>query len=124
VYLRDETALEALASALGGRLLQPVFSLCPRCFLPPRPPIDAMIGLWEGPPLGAWEWDIVPADLIVREAGGVATDLAGTPLRYNQPVPRFDSGLIVAADPGLHRGLVAALRRYRDRPVDAPAPPS
>jgi len=47
----------------------------------------------------------------VREAGGAATDLAGAPLRYNQPEPRFASGLIVAAEPVLHRRLVAALRR-------------
>ena len=104
------TALEAVTAALDGRLLQPVFSLCPRCFLPPDPPIDAMIGLWTDAALGAWEWDIAPADLIVREAGGAATDLAGAPLRYNRAVPRFDAGLIVATDPGLHRSLLAALR--------------
>jgi fructose-1,6-bisphosphatase/inositol monophosphatase family enzyme len=105
------TALEAVAGALGARLLQAAFSLCPRCFLPPDPPIDAMIGLPAGPPLDAWEWDIAPADLIVREAGGAATDLAGAPLRYNQAAPRFGAGLIVAADPGLHRDVVAALGR-------------
>lgn len=104
-------ALEAVASRVGGRLLQATFSLCPRCFLPLRPAIDAMIGLSAGAPLDAWEWDVAPIDLIVREAGGAATDLAGVPLRYNQPVPRFASGLIVAADPGLHRRLVAALGR-------------
>jgi fructose-1,6-bisphosphatase/inositol monophosphatase family enzyme len=49
-------------------------------------------------------------DLIVREAGGAATDLNGGALRYNQPEPRFASGLVIAADPGLHRALVAALR--------------
>jgi fructose-1,6-bisphosphatase/inositol monophosphatase family enzyme len=103
-------ALEAVAGALGARLLQATFSLCPRCFLPPDPPIDAMIGLPAGAPLDAWEWDIAPADLIVREAGGAATDLAGAPLRYNQAAPRFGSGLVVAADRGLHRDLVAALR--------------
>jgi 3'-phosphoadenosine 5'-phosphosulfate (PAPS) 3'-phosphatase len=103
-------ALEAVAGALGARLLQPAFSLCPRCFLSPSPSIDAMVGLPAGTPLDAWEWDVAPADLIVREAGGAASDLGGAPLRYNQPVPRFASGLLVAADPGLHRSLVAALR--------------
>jgi 3'-phosphoadenosine 5'-phosphosulfate (PAPS) 3'-phosphatase len=104
-------AVAAVATAVEGRLLQPDFSLCPRCFLPPRSSIDAMIGLSAGPPLDVWEWDIAPLDLIVREAGGAASDLTGAPLRYNQPVPRFDSGLIVAADPVLHRSLVDAFRR-------------
>jgi len=68
-----------------------------------------MIGLSAERPLDAWEWDIAPTDLIVREAGGAATDLAGAPLRYNRSVPRFASGLVVAADPVLHRSLIEAL---------------
>jgi 3'-phosphoadenosine 5'-phosphosulfate (PAPS) 3'-phosphatase len=105
------TALGAVVRAVDGRLLQATFSLCPRCFLPPSPAIEAMVGLPTAAPIDAWEWDIAPADLIVREAGGAATDLTGAPLRYNQPEPRFGSGLIIAADPALHEGLVAALRR-------------
>ena len=105
------TALGAVVRAVDGRLLQPTFSLCPRCFLPPSPSIDAMVGLPGGTPIEACEWDVAPADLIVREAGGAATDLTGAPLRYNQPEPRFGSGLIIAADPVLHEGLVAALSR-------------
>src|SRR5262249_5091580 len=75
--------------------------------------IDAMVGLPAGPPVEAWEWDIAPADLIVREAGGAATDLDGAPLRYNRAEPRFGSGLIIAADAALHRRLLAALRPPR-----------
>jgi myo-inositol-1(or 4)-monophosphatase len=101
--------LEAVARRLDGRLLQATFSLCARCFVPPRASIDAMIGLPTGVPLDAWEWDIAPADLIVREAGGAATDLTGAALRYNQPEPRFASGLIIAADPVLHGRVVSAL---------------
>jgi len=103
------TALGAVVRAVDGRLLEPTFSLCPRCFLPPSPLIEAMVGLPAGTPIEAWEWDLAPADLIVREAGGAATDLTGAPLRYNQPEPHFGSGLVIAADPGLHRGLLAAL---------------
>ena len=51
--------------------------------------------------------DIAPVDLIVREAGGAASDLTGAPLRYNRPEPRFGSGLIIAADPDLHRDIVS-----------------
>jgi fructose-1,6-bisphosphatase/inositol monophosphatase family enzyme len=103
-------ALRAVAGAVGGELLVPTFSLCPRCFVPPAPAVDAVLGVPAGAPLGAWEWDVAPLDLIVREAGGAATDLAGAPLRYNRPWPRFDGGLIVAADATLHARLLAALR--------------
>ncbi len=103
-------ALEAAASALGATLLEATWSLCPRCFVPPSASIDAMVGLSVGRAVDASEWDIAPVDLIVREAGGAATDPRGAPLCYNQPSPSFASGLIIAADPGLHRDLVAALR--------------
>jgi 3'-phosphoadenosine 5'-phosphosulfate (PAPS) 3'-phosphatase len=102
--------LGPVVRAVDGRLLRPTFSLCPRCFLPPSPAIEAMIGLPAGAPIEAWEWDVAPADLIVREAGGAATDLTGAPLRYNRPDPHFGSGLIIAADPALHAGLLTALR--------------
>jgi myo-inositol-1(or 4)-monophosphatase len=117
------SVLEHVARALGGRLLQATFSLCPRCFVPPEPSIDAMIGLSAGPPLDAWEWDMAPLDLIVREAGGAVTDLTGAPLRYNRPVPRFASGLIAAADPALHRRLVEALLGRGPARADASAWP-
>ena len=104
-----------MAAAVNGSVLQAEFSLCPRCFLPPGPPIDAMVGLPGGAPLAAWEWDIAAVDLIVREAGGAASDVAGAPLRYNKPDPRFAEGLVIAADPALHRDLIAALGRPTGR---------
>jgi len=100
-----------VATAVKGTAIEVEFSLCPRCFLPPHSAIDAMVGLAAGAPLEAWEWDIAAVDLIVREAGGAASDLAGGPLRYNKPDPRFADGLVIAADPVLHRDLFAALRR-------------
>jgi myo-inositol-1(or 4)-monophosphatase len=36
------------------------------------------------------EWDLCAAALVVREAGGRATQGDGSPLRFNQPVPAFD----------------------------------
>jgi fructose-1,6-bisphosphatase/inositol monophosphatase family enzyme len=105
-------ALEAVAAAVNGSLVQADWSLCPRCFAAANPSIDALVGLPAGGPIGAWEWDIAPVDLIVREAGGAASDLTGGPLRYNRPEPRFGSGLIIAADPDLHRDLVSAVRGF------------
>lgn len=104
-------ALEAVATGVNASVLRPEFSLCPRCFVPPQPSIDAIVGLPVAAPIRAWEWDIAAIDLIVREAGGAASDLGGAPLRYNQPEPRFASGLVIAADADLHRDLTAALPR-------------
>ena len=64
-----------------------------------------------GAPLEAWEWDVAAVDLIVREAGGAASDVSGAPLRYNKPDPRFVGGLVIASGPALHRDVVAALQR-------------
>jgi 3'-phosphoadenosine 5'-phosphosulfate (PAPS) 3'-phosphatase len=106
-------ALAGVAAAVGGRLVQAEFSLCPRCFGPGPPAVDAIIGLPVAPPLAAWEWDLAPGDLILREAGGAVTDLDGAPLRYNRPRPALEDGLVLAAGPDLHRALIAALARAR-----------
>jgi myo-inositol-1(or 4)-monophosphatase len=46
------------------------------------------------------EWDVAAADLIVSEAGAVATDHLGRPFTYNKPVP-VQSSLVCAA-PAIH----------------------
>jgi len=46
-------------------------------------------------------WDIAPGLLLVREAGGIATDLRG-----NQADPQ--SGCLVAASPAIHRAFMEA----------------
>jgi myo-inositol-1(or 4)-monophosphatase len=55
----------------------------------------------------AWDWDIAAADLIVREAGGVLTDLEKKKPAYNSPLPRH--GALGAAPVALHDALIAAL---------------
>lgn len=62
------------------------------------------------------EWDIAAGALIVEEAGGVVTDLAGQRRRFNRPDPSM-RGLIAGA-PGVHARLVA---RARDLPPPDPA---
>ncbi|KAB0265615.1 3'(2'),5'-bisphosphate nucleotidase CysQ [Microvirga brassicacearum] len=54
------------------------------------------------------DWDIAAADLILREAGGVLTDLAGEPVAYNQPHPKH--GEMVAAGAWLHPRVIEAMR--------------
>lgn len=55
----------------------------------------------------SWEWDIAAGDLILREAGGQATDRLGQDLRFNNPVPLLNG--VVAGPPALHKELIAAL---------------
>jgi len=53
-------------------------------------------------------WDIAAGSLIVTEAGGVITDLAGGP-NYNQPPYSF-----VAAGPAIHPQMLDILREARE----------
>jgi myo-inositol-1(or 4)-monophosphatase len=61
----------------------------------------------------ACDWDIAAADLIVHEAGGRLSDLAGRALNYNGPDPRH--GVLLAAPRRLHGELVEATRRAREK---------
>lgn len=63
---------------------------------------DAMLTLRP-----AWEWDIAAGALIVAEAGGIATDRRGGPLRFNAVHPQTDG--VIATGPALHSQLLAAL---------------
>jgi myo-inositol-1(or 4)-monophosphatase len=46
------------------------------------------------------EWDVCAGALIVQEAGGLVTELVGTPLKYNQPRPKVRG--ILAGAPHAH----------------------
>jgi myo-inositol-1(or 4)-monophosphatase len=59
----------------------------------------------------ARDWDIAAADLILREAGGRVTDLAGGPVIYNRAEPVH--GELAAAGAGLHPRVIAAMRAGR-----------
>lgn len=50
------------------------------------------------------EWDVCAGALIVQEAGGVATDLFGEPLRYNRPFPKV-KGILAGAPDAYRRAL-------------------
>ena len=56
------------------------------------------------------DWDIAAADIIVQEAGGALTTLAGDTLVYNSREARH--GALVAAGPGRHRRAVAITRTW------------
>ena len=52
-------------------------------------------------------WDVAAGALIVREAGGVVTDIGGGPLRHDAPQTLASNGL-------LHDEMVEAMRRLID----------
>jgi myo-inositol-1(or 4)-monophosphatase len=61
------------------------------------------------------EWDICAGTLLVEEAGGRVTDLAGGPLVFNQPSP-LRPGMI-ASNGALHDGLLALIAELGRAPT-------
>lgn len=57
------------------------------------------------------DWDLAASDLLVHEAGGLLTDLAGRPLLYNQTQPVH--GALVSAGRARHAVLIELLRERR-----------
>jgi myo-inositol-1(or 4)-monophosphatase len=53
------------------------------------------------------DWDLAAADLLVHEAGGTLTALAGATIAYNRPVPRH--GMLIAAGRDRHAALIRLL---------------
>jgi myo-inositol-1(or 4)-monophosphatase len=53
------------------------------------------------------DWDLAAADLLVHEAGGALTPLAGGAIGYNRPVPRH--GMLIAAGRDRHAALIGLL---------------
>ena len=64
---------------------------------------DAMLTLRD-----CWEWDIAAGELIVRNAGGLASDRAGLKMQFNNPHPKVPGCL--AAGPALHPLILDELR--------------
>ena len=58
------------------------------------------------------DWDLAAADLLVQEAGGAVTDLAGASITYNRPDPVH--GTLIAAGADCHRALIELLRDRRN----------
>lgn len=65
---------------------------------------DAMITLRD-----CWEWDIAAGELIVRQAGGTATDMRNKPLLFNNPRPMTFG--CIAAGAELHPQIQSRLKQ-------------
>lgn len=61
-------------------------------------------GYWE---ISIHPWDIAAGTLLVREAGGIVTDLLGNPNYFKPPYAA------VAAAPGIHLKIITGLNRNR-----------
>jgi len=61
--------------------------------------------------VNAYDWDLAAADLLVHEAGGVMTNLAGETLVYNLHDPVH--GAILAAGHARHSAMLALVRARR-----------
>jgi len=58
------------------------------------------------------DWDLAAGDLIIHEAGGLATDHLGRTFLYNRPIPQQRS--LVCAGPALHSLLLERLAHIED----------
>jgi myo-inositol-1(or 4)-monophosphatase len=61
---------------------------------------------------GSHDWDLAAADLLVHEAGGVLTTLAGESLTYNQPKPVHTA--LVASGRSCHGTLITLVSNGSD----------
>jgi 3'-phosphoadenosine 5'-phosphosulfate (PAPS) 3'-phosphatase len=104
-------AVDRIAARLGGRPAVTITTNArPFDLLRPDRPYDALVGLIQSADqTSGKEWDFAAIDLIVREAGGIFSDLKGRPHRYNKPDTRNRGGILVAPDPETHGRLVDAI---------------
>lgn len=101
---RTEVAAGELEPFAGTWTVEPVGSIAHK--LARVASGEAGLTLSRGPKA---EWDVCAGTLLVEEAGGVATDLAGRPLRFNRA--RTAVAGIVAGAPGCHRRALEQLER-------------
>ena len=96
--------LDRLAALAPDALPQPkVFTLALRLSRVAQGAFDAALAA-----PGSHDWDLAAADLLVHEAGGVLTDLAGQQLCYNRP--HVVHGALIAAGPARHATLIDLVR--------------
>ena len=101
------------------RRLDSLAALEPRIVTAPRIPslalriarvaTGALDGTFVAP--NSCDWDLAAADLLVHEAGGLVTTLAGESLLYNRPDPVH--GALVAAGRARHARLIDLIRDRR-----------
>ena len=104
VILGSRHVVETAAGPLPATEFRKMNSIAYRMALVAAGTVDATLAM-----SGECDWDTAAAEILVSEAGGTVTDLAGDTIRYNREVPRH-SGVIVAGAK-LHGDLLGLLRR-------------
>ena len=124
-YFGAPAIVPALEAALADLPLDHVAVIGPgfhpRHFFPAGggpPAFDVFIAGVTDEWLSGGEWDAVVTDLIVREAGGMFSDLWGEPHEYNKPVARNRYGYVASVEPQLHLDVLAHLHAFR--PAEKP----
>jgi 3'(2'), 5'-bisphosphate nucleotidase len=93
----------------GGPVTTPL-GVTVRRFIPPDHSADALVGYYvNGRESMAWEWDFAASEIVVREAGGIVSDVWGRRHRYNKANPRNFGGIVLSVDPETHRRVLDAL---------------
>lgn len=96
--------LDWLAAIAPGFVLEPkVFSLALRLARVAQGRFDVAFAA-----ANSNDWDLAAADLLVHEAGGALTTIAGEVIIYNRPTPTHD--WLLAAGRSRHRALGEILR--------------
>jgi myo-inositol-1(or 4)-monophosphatase len=70
-------------------------------------------GFWER---NVWPWDVAAGSLMIEEAGGAITDMAGG-------AQHVMAGHVVCGGPGVHRELLEIVRRYPALSAPRPVAP-
>ena len=59
-------------------------------------------------------WDHAAGALILTEAGGTVTDLAGAPLRFDAPPKLHNTGGMVVSNGACHEAFLSAVLRVQE----------
>jgi 3'-phosphoadenosine 5'-phosphosulfate (PAPS) 3'-phosphatase len=58
----------------------------------------------------SFTWDFLPGDLLVKEAGGMITDLIGNPINYINEKCKVTAPGLIASNGAMHKDLLTALK--------------
>lgn len=95
-------------TALGPRKVVETYSAGVKMAMVARGEVDLYVNTYAN----FSDWDICAGDVLVTEAGGGVSEIAGTPIRYGA-AGNSQTGGLLATNGHLHESAVAALRQGR-----------
>lgn len=106
--------LERMRSELGITDVLPCGSVGVKC----SRIVDDVRDLYVHPVPYLKEWDTCAPEVLIREAGGWASDCRGEPLRYNKPNPVQPHGILVCA-PGAIEAVLPLIRSIYESTLES-----